>query len=98
METDGGFNVLHSWKGQSQQQISDYAISVCNAMKARGIEIYTVGFMLNTLPASEAAIARATLAACGSDVQHFYDSLTTNDLETAFNQIGVKLTGVRLTR
>lgn len=94
--TDGGFNVLRSQKGQPQQTVSDDAIAVCTAMKAKGIEIYTVGFMLNTLSAAEAAIARTTLQACGTDVQHFYDSLTAADLETAFHVIGVKLSGIKL--
>jgi len=96
METDGGFNVYQTAKGTDQQTVSNYAISVCNAMKAKGIEIYTVGFMLNSLPAGEQNIARATLQACGSDVQHFYDSLNAGDLEVAFNAIGVKLSGLRL--
>jgi Flp pilus assembly protein TadG len=96
METDGGFNVFQTQKGYDQQTVSNYAVSVCNAMKAKGIEIYTVGFMLNTLPASEQSIARATLQACGTDVQHFYDSLNAGDLEVAFNNIGVKLSGLRL--
>ena len=96
IETDGAFNVFRGSKGQDQQTVSDYAISVCNAMKAKGIEIYTVGFMLNSLTPSEATIARATLQACGTDVQHFYDSLNAGDLKTAFNNIGVKLSGLRL--
>jgi len=94
--TDGGFNVLRSQKSQPQQTVSDDAIAVCTAMKAKGIEIYTVGFMLNTLSATEAGIARTTLQACGTDVQHFYDSLTAADLETAFHVIGVKLSGIKM--
>ena len=98
MMTDGGYNVFRGNKQQDQQTVSNYAISVCNAMKAKGIEIYTVGFMLNSLATSEATIARATLSACGSDVQHFYDSLNEGDLQVAFHAIGVKLSGLRLMR
>ena len=98
MMTDGGYNVFRGNKEQDQQTVSNHAIEVCNAMKARGIEVYTVGFMLNTLPPTEAAIARSTLTACGSDLQHFYDSLDTVQLNTAFHKIGVKLSGLRLMR
>jgi len=36
------------------------------------------------------------LQACGTDVEHFYDTLNAGDLQTAFNGIGVKLSGLRL--
>jgi hypothetical protein len=96
IETDGGFNAFRAAKDQDQQTVSNHAIDVCNAMKAKGIEIYTVGFLLNSLAPAEAAIARTTLQACGSDVQHFYDTLNSNDLDNAFHVIGVKLSGVKL--
>ena len=98
MMTDGGFNVLRGQKGLDQQTVSNNALAVCNAMKAKGIEVYTVGFMLNSLSAGEATIARATLGACGNDIKHFYDSLTVGDLEVAFHQIGFKLSGLHLTQ
>ena len=94
--TDGSYNTFRSWKEQNQQDVSNDAISVCDGMKAAGIEIYTVGFGLDLLPMKEADIATATLKACGSDVQHFYQSLHVTDLQAAFRDIGLKLTTLRL--
>ncbi len=51
--TDGGYNAFRSGKEQDQQTVSDYAKDACTAMKAKGIEIYTVGFALNELTAAE---------------------------------------------
>ena len=96
--TDGGFDAYRSGKDQDQQMISNYAIAACSAMKAKGIEIYTVGFALNQLPANQQPIALATLQACGTDLAHFYQSLTVSDLQTAFRSIAVQLAGLRLTQ
>jgi Flp pilus assembly protein TadG len=96
--TDGGFNTFRGWKDQDQQQVSNWAIQTCTNMKAKGIEIFTVGFALDQLPASQRPIAEATLKACGTDVTHFYQSLTVNELQTAFRSIALKLAGLRLTK
>lgn len=96
--TDGGFNAFRSGKGQDQQMVSDHAVSVCIAMKALGIEVYTVGFALDQLTSAEATIARATLTACGTDVSHFYETLDVPQLRTAFQSIGSHMAGLRLTR
>jgi Flp pilus assembly protein TadG len=96
--TDGGFNTVRGWKDQDQQTVSNYAIQVCTAMKAKGIEVFTVGFALDKLTATEAGIARATLRACGSDVTHFYETLSVPQLEAAFRDIALQLSSIRLTQ
>jgi Flp pilus assembly protein TadG len=95
--TDGGYNTYRSWKGSDQQTVSNYAVEVCSNMKAAGVEVFTVAFALNQLPATERQIAEATLKACGSDVSHFYDTLDVQQLYSAFQDIALKLTSVRLT-
>jgi hypothetical protein len=96
--TDGGYNTYHSWKDQDVQTVSNIAVQMCNAMKAKGIEVYTVGFDLGSVPQSEKDIATATLRACGSDVDHFYQSLNVQQLNAAFQSIANKVAnaGVRL--
>ncbi len=94
--TDGGFNTFRGWKGQDQQTVSDHAVSLCAAMKAKGIEVFTIGFALNELLAGEQTIARKTLSDCGSDVSHFYETLTVDDLKTAFKEIAMSMTTVYL--
>jgi hypothetical protein len=96
--TDGGYNTFRGEKGMDQQEVSDHAVAVCNEMKAKGIEVYTVGFALNELPASERAIAIDTLKKCGSDIKHFYDTITPVELKTAFREIAVGLSGLKLIR
>jgi hypothetical protein len=95
--TDGSYNTFRGEKGQNQQAVSNYAVGLCNAMKAQGIEIYSVGFGLDQLPMNEGAIATATLRACGTDIAHFYQTLNGNDLTAAFHDIGLRLTTLRLT-
>ena len=96
--TDGGYNTYRGWKEQNQQEVSNYAIEVCTNMKAKGIEVYTVGFALNELSAAEQTIARATLQACGTDIKHFYDTLTVPQLQQAFRDIGSSMTKLYLSK
>lgn len=96
--TDGGYNTYRGWKGQDQHMISDAAVQMCANMKAAGIEVFTVGFALNELPGSEQSTARATLQACGTDLQHFYETLDTTQLQQAFRDIGLKLSTLYLSK
>ena len=66
-------------------------------MKAKGIEIYTVGFDLDSLSSSERAIAEDTLKSCGTSLEHFYNTLDPAELQTAFRDIAVKLSTIALT-
>lgn len=94
--TDGGYNTWRGWKSQNQQDVSNHAVQLCTNMKAAGVEVYTVGFALNELPAGEAAIARATLQACGTDLSHFYETLNVQQLQDAFTEIAMSLSTVYL--
>jgi len=67
-------------------------------MNAKGIEIYTVGCDLDSLPSNERAIAEDTLQSCGRSVQHFYDTLDPAELQNAFRDIAVQLSFVARTR
>ncbi len=96
--TDGGYNTYRGWKDQSQQDVSNFALQLCTNMKAQGIEVYTVGFALDQLTASERTIAEATLKACGTDLSHFYDTLTVPQLQAAFRDIALKMTTLALIR
>ena len=50
------------------------------------------------MTASEQTIARATLQACGTDIKHFYDTLTVPQLKQAFKDIGSSMTKLYLSR
>jgi len=95
--SDGVYNAMRTGHNSSNQQyISDAAKSMCTGMKAKGIEIYTVGFDLDSLPSNEKAIAMDTLQSCGTTVDHFYNSLEPADLQEAFRDIAVKLSTISL--
>jgi hypothetical protein len=96
--TDGVYNTVRGWKGWNQTDAANHATQLCTAMKAKGIEIFTVGFELDSLPASERTIAENTLRACGTSVDHFYNSLNIEQLRVAFRDIAVQLSSVRLVR
>ena len=95
--SDGVYNAMRTGHNSNNQQyISDAAKSMCTAMKAKGIEIYTVGFDLDSLASDERSIALDTLQSCGTTVDHFYNSLNPNDLQEAFRDIAVKLSSIAL--
>lgn len=94
--TDGVYNTQRGWPTMNQQASSTDAKAVCAAMKAKGIEIYTVGFDLDSLPSSERSIAVDTLQSCGTSIEHFYNSIDPNELQEAFRDIAVKLSSISL--
>ncbi|WP_290991322.1 pilus assembly protein TadG-related protein [Hyphomicrobium sp.] len=71
---------------------SAQAISQCTAMKAKGIEVYTVGFQLDNQTAIN------TLSACATDVNHFYNSTTGDALKAAFRDIALKISTLYLSQ
>ena len=96
--TDGGYNTFRSAKGLAQQTVSNYAIELCTGMKAKGVEVFTVGLSLDQLPAAERTIAEQTLKSCGTDIAHFYNTLNVEQLYAAFTDIAMKLSAIRLTQ
>lgn len=94
--TDGEYNTYRGNKDTDPALVSANAQAICQNMKAKGIEIYTVGFGLDQLPGSKRAIAEATLKNCGSDIQHFYNALNVEELKGAFRDIAIKLAVLRL--
>ncbi len=96
--TDGVFNTLRSGKDQSTTMVATHAKNICQAMKDQGIEIYSVGFSLDLLSSSDRTVAEDMLKSCGTDLAHFYSSLSVNDLKQAFRDIALKVTPIRLTQ
>lgn len=94
--SDGVFNTFRGWKDQSQQDVSNRAKQICTAMKAKGIEIYTVAFELDSLAPAQRAVAEDTLKTCGTDLQHFYNAFDAEQLKTAFRDIALKVSTMRL--
>jgi phage-related tail protein len=98
--TDGSYNTMRGWKDQDVTTMSANALQLCTNMKAKGIEIYTIEFALDSLPATEISTARTTLQNCGSSIDHFYETLDASQLKNAFAEIGSNVadTQTRLTK
>ena len=62
-------------------------------MKAKGITIYTVGFDIDD---DETAIE--VMTNCASSANHAYLAATDAELQTAFREIGRKVTQLRISK
>ncbi len=89
--TDGEYNTKNG-KGWSAIQVSQIAVDTCNAMKAAGIRVYTVGFALGGN-----ATAVNTMSACASNPSDFFQAATPDELRTAFKSIANNIMKLRLT-
>jgi hypothetical protein len=69
---------------------SAQAVSQCTALKAKGVEVYTVGFQLDNQTAID------TLSNCATDSDHFYNSSTGDALKAAFRDIALKISTLYL--
>jgi len=68
------------------------AEAMCDAMKAQGVVVYTVGFDLGGV-----AGAAEVLEACASSPAHFFNADDGDDLRAAFQSIGRAIQQLRLT-
>jgi Flp pilus assembly protein TadG len=60
------------------------ALSLCSAMKAKGIVVYTIGFMVTSAE-------RTLLTTCATSPEHFFNAEDGNQLTQAFTNIAYKL-------
>lgn len=101
--TDGEYNEQYDSKGISTRTVGSgsaangtsetQARSLCTAMKAKGITIYTVGFALGK---NSAAIR--TLDHCATDPTMAYTADNGAQLREAFRDIALKISNLHLTQ
>lgn len=60
------------------------AVALCNGMKAKGIEVYTIGFKLDV------QVAIDTLSSCATDADHFFQATDAAALDAAFKAIAYR--------
>lgn len=87
--TDGENTPQHTNDPISVSQTNNQLSAECTAMKAQGITIYTITFMM---PSSLDDLYRN----CASDPKKFFKSPTNEDLEKTFKIIGAELSNLRL--
>lgn len=101
--TDGEFNTAYAGVPDGQKtegsrvvESNSYAEQLCSEMKKVGIEIFTVGFMLDT------ASARDILGKCASPdtggIEHFYEAADGTSLNQTFAKIAANIQRLALTR
>jgi Mg-chelatase subunit ChlD len=106
--TDGEFNIGYCNGVMSKNYYQDasrincdatngsptsQAKSLCTAMKAEGITVYTVGYDI-----SSNTRAQSLLSDCASDSSKYYLSSSTSDLEAAFAAIADEIVSLRLSK
>ena len=69
------------------------ATSICSAIKAKGIILYTVAFDV----AGDTA-AQTLLSNCATDTSHYFEADSGTDLQAAFQQIGENLQNLRISK
>ncbi len=94
--TDGEYNcgaaAFGSCGDTNTNTISQRAVDLCTGMKARGIEVYTIGFKLDV------QIARDTLASCATDTNHAFLAEDAATLEKIFKEIAYRAVPVHLSK
>ncbi|MGI9405696.1 MAG: hypothetical protein ACR2O4_04940 [Hyphomicrobiaceae bacterium] len=87
--TDGIFNTRYI--GSSGDTSESLARTLCANMRTAGIQVYAVAF-------DAPADAEATLRACASSIDHYFEADNTQQLRAAFRNIASDLTSLRLTK
>ena len=102
--TDGEFNlsffdansVDKVYDGNGKAATRTAAKTLCTAMKAQGIEVFSIGFQL------ENDFAKDTMKACSSadkgSVKHYFQTSTGEELDAAFQEIARNIERLAITR
>ena len=94
--TDGTYNttgnVAYADGGTQAVEISNRAVDICADMKRKGIEVYTVGFKLDT------QLARDTLNHCATDSTHAFLAEDEAQLEAAFREVAFRAVPLHLAK
>lgn len=86
--TDGEYNTQYIGADSTTQ-----ARAICAEMKRTGIEVFTVGFQVGG-----SATVLETLRGCASSPSNFYEATSGDALKSAFRDIALKSTPLRLAK
>ncbi|MDX2259559.1 MAG: pilus assembly protein [Hyphomicrobiaceae bacterium] len=100
--SDGLFNTVggRNYGDNSTQarQSQAMAVAVCDALRAKSVMVFTVGFRLDDIAsATNRNAAAATLADCAGSSERYFDARDAAELRAAFQQIANQLNNLRLT-
>ena len=75
------------------------AVTMCNAMKAKKVIVYTVGFDIGTGTGGAGVdTAREVMQQCATDASHVYLPSNGSSLQSAFAAIGRSISQLRISR
>lgn len=86
--SDGNLGTTN--EGVAEAEINTRLSAICEAMKTEGIQIFSVMFAVTN------TAIESTYRNCASSPEHFFNSPTGEELESAFDQIGRRLASLRL--
>jgi Flp pilus assembly protein TadG len=78
--------------GSDKALANKYTIDLCNNIKAKNIEIYTVAFQVTD------TVTKAMLEGCATSTKHYFNATDSASLIAAFSKIADTLKQVRLAR
>jgi hypothetical protein len=91
--TDGIYNTVHGYSngdtGSTATNARRLAQDTCDAMRAKGITVYTIGF-------AAPSDAKAALRRCAGDATKFFDAQDRDGLAAAFRAIADEINNLRL--
>lgn len=90
-----GLNTLNRWSGNGSStstQVDSRMSTLCSNIKATGVTIFTV--QIDTDGAGQSAV----LPACATDASHFFMLTQPSQIATAFQQIAVEISKLRVAR
>jgi Mg-chelatase subunit ChlD len=79
----------------ARSQMDAKTLAACNAAKAQGITIYTVGFSVSTDPIDAAGLA--LLKSCATSARMAYVANNSSDINQVFEEIAHNIGGLRIT-
>jgi hypothetical protein len=90
-----GLNTLNRWNGNGSStstQVDSRMSTLCSNIKATNVTIFTV--QIDTDGAGESSV----LPACATDRSHFFMLTQPSQIASAFQQIGVEISKLRVAR
>lgn len=84
----------------AEKQLDDRTLAVCNALKANGVIIYTIGFGQDDTNnfSSATSVNGPLLKACATSEAYYFLAPTNAQLQTAFAAIGDSLANLRISQ
>jgi Flp pilus assembly protein TadG len=88
------------YTGSAEEKLDQRTLAVCNALKANGVIIYTIGFGQDDSNnfASATSVNGPLLKACATSGAYYFLAPTNTELQAAFAAIGDSLANLRISK